>query len=111
MAYVTNAAEKIVDHLQCRSVHYAELSRKADDPSRPEYGTVQAAHDRGLYAGYRDCYEQIAHYLMACLEEVEKEARLVPEVEEDPVQWLADQMADYRPMAGDYRDFPASDAA
>jgi hypothetical protein len=92
--YVTKSAEELVDKIQTASAINADKARKASDP-----------YVRGLYTGWADALAFAADVLRDNLHHVENEARLVPENEQDPIEWLAAQ------MAGDWRDFPAGDAA
>lgn len=96
MTYRTKAAHELVDWLRIQEAKYGH-----------NYTVATNAHDRGMWAGYRDATRAYADFAEQWLERIEQEAELVPFPEPDPIEWLADQMADYRPMAGDYRDFPA----
>jgi hypothetical protein len=89
MSYRTQAAEDLVDTLQCR------LSRLEDGLSR-ETDTFRRLAD----TAWLDATKAALHDVYLALPKIEAEAELVPSP--DAEQWLIEEH-----MAGDLRDFPA----
>lgn len=98
MAYRTQASHDLIDHLHIMEMEY---ERRLDEARK-----TGDAFDRGLWSGYKDATKAYRDFAEQWLEKIEAEAALVPAVEEDPIDWLQKQMANF-PMAGDYRDWPA----
>lgn len=88
MSYTTNAAHDLIDSLHIRIARQDVLIAKDTEP------IVRAVH-----VGWRDATERVLRELESALPEIEAEARLVPEHDEDVMSMDERIAQEYWPAA------------